>query len=91
MIHKLARILSHVNWGQKFVVPAVIDTSKEKTINIFGKKLIVSSAKQCSGEKNSIGVSKWERPMQNSDASNPLMSFFAGWYILLMMIMFLLS
>ncbi len=92
---KLARILSHVNGGQKFVVPAIMmDTSKEKTINIFGKKLTVSPAKEGIGEeKFNFDVSRSE--MGKTDAKYvipviPLMPFFAGWYVLLM-IMFLFS
>lgn len=93
---KLARIISHVNGGEKFVVPAIkTDSVEEKFITIFGKKFVVSPSKLGSGEeeeeKFNFNISRGE--MGKTDAKYvipviPLMPFFAGWYVVLLVLFF---
>jgi len=86
---KLAKIISHVNNGERFVVPAIkIDRGEEKSVVIFGKKIILAQARVEVYEENlDLNISRGE--MGKTDSKYvipviPLMPFFAGVYVVLL-------
>ena len=90
---KLARIISHVNGGERFVVPAIIiDDGKERSVNIFGKKVVITPSRQATGEEQfNFNISRGDMGKTNSKyviPVIPMMPFFAGVYVVLLILFF---